>query len=719
MVMKNGKDKTLKIYSWIVVGFVAFALVIIGKMSYTMFVKDDFWMELFLSKQVGSDKDLDSSRGNIYDTNGKLLAGTLPEYMLFVDMRAGGFNDSTFRANIQEISEGLARVLPSKSKEYYRDLLKNALKRKYKKGAKRNVRVYPDFVSYIQRKELMKIPYIAMGTNKSGFHFDEVYSRKRPFGDLAASFIGDLHKEKEGGAKNGLEFAYDSILRGTKGVMFKQKVLNKFTEITKVEAIDGMDVVTTLDVEIQDIVEDALKNKLIELGRTSSYPHFGVAIVMEVKTGDVKAMVNLGCVRDSIYRETEPFALSHLMEPGSTFKAASILVGLDDGYLSMNDEVDTGNGMKMMHRRMMRDHNAGRGYGVIDLQHILMYSSNIGVSELIDQHYHSNPQKYIDGLKRVGIFENWDIPLAAYLPPRYIYPDSKGWNATSLPWMSIGYNSQLAPINTVTFYNAIANNGKLMAPRFVKAIMQDGEVIEEFPPVVAREKIASQHALDTLKFILEKVVSEGLGKKAGNDVFPVAGKTGTALVYDTDLRKYGSDRFVSFAGYFPADNPMYTCIVCINKKAPASGGSMSGDVFGRIAEKLYARQLRPNINEIVDTVNVFSPIILKGNITDASVVLSDLGIAGNYSCFLPDVSNKQSWGVTTSDSNGLSFELADYKGSTVPDVVGMGAKDAVYLMEKAGLKVKISGIGIVKSQSIPAGNKIPKNGVVKLYLGYM
>lgn len=703
--MSDERNKMLNRYSIVVLFFALCALGIVIRICYTMFAKKDFWLEVAECQRSGS-LDIEPLRGNIISSDGKLLSSSLPEYTLYIDFKAGGFNDTLFINHMDEITSDLHDVFPDKSKKHFRDLLNKGLKNR---NARRNAKLYPDRVSFVDLKKLKTKRYFSMDPNISGFHYDAINNRKRPFGSLAERTIGDVSKNVKIGAKYGVELAYDSVLRGRKGVKHREKVKNGFIDIVDKPAVNGADVVTTLDVEMQDIVESVLRKKLKEIGAES-----GVAMLMEVSTGDIKAIANLGRVSDSVYVELRSYALSDLMEPGSTFKTASIMVGLDDGVISMDDVVDTGNGIKNMYGRDMRDHNWRHGgYGPLDLQHIIMYSSNIGVSELIDSHYHDNPQKFVDGLKRIGILYDWDFPLKEYLPPRVKDPNSDSWDKTALAWLSIGYNSQLPVLNTLAFYNAIANNGKLVRPRIVKSIEVNGETVREFPVEVVKEQICSPATMEKIHFLLEKVVSEGLGKKAGNEKFHVSGKTGTAMVAENG--RYGNKSFISFAGYFPSEKPMYTCVVAITKRGYASGGLMSGDVFGRVAEQIYAKYVRSDIGSLVDSTAVFTPQVLKGNLSLAAQVLETLGHSGQMVGWKAGDGHTQ-WGSALLDGEQLDFSPMSLNEGYVPNVVGMGAMDAVYLLEGAGLNVTLSGTGKVVSQSQAAGSVARPGTTVHLHL---
>lgn len=351
----------------------------------------------------------------------------------------------------------------------------------------------------------------------------------------------------------------------------------------------------------------------------------------------------------------------------------------------------------------MKDHNWHRGgYGAIDVTKVLMVSSNIGVSRLIDENYHHQPEKYVEGLYKLGIATplNLDIPGAAKQP--YIRkPTKENWYKTALPWMSIGYETQVPPMNTLAFYNAIANNGVMVKPKFVKSIVKDGQVIEEIPTEVLNPAIASRKTIEQIQTILEKVVSEGLGKKAGSKQFHVSGKTGTAQVskgsggYKTGQMQY----LVSFCGYFPSEDPKYSCIVAIQKPGlPASGGLMAGSVFSEIAERVYAKHLAQDLKEAKDSTAVLTPDVKRGDMVAARYILEEIEATA------PGMED-----ITSSTQK-------DINRSKVPNVIGMGAKDAVYLLESLGLRAHVSGIGKVRSQDIPAGNNLPKGKTIHLKL---
>ena len=674
-------------YSFIILVMVLVGLAIVFKAGIIMFAERQYWKDV-ADRFVKENVTVRPNRGNIISSDGQLMASSLPEYKIYMDFKAGGeLKDSLLMLYLDSICDGLHQIFPDKSKAEF----KAHIKKGRAKGS-RHYLLYPKRISYIQYKEALRLPVFDMGKYRGGFHEEAFNQRKKPFGSLAMRTLGDMYSDVTLGAKNGLELQYDSILKGREGITHRQKVMNKYLNIVDIPPVDGCDIITTIDVGMQDIAEKALIDQLKEINAS-----VGVAILMEVKTGEVKAIVNMTKGSDGVYREVKNNAVSDMMEPGSTFKTASIMVALEDGYITPDQLVDTKNGVYMMHGSPMKDHNWHRGgYGVIDITKVLMVSSNIGVSRVIDENYHNQPEKYVEGLYKLGIATplNLDIPGAAK-KPNIRKPTKQNWSKTALAWMSIGYETQVPPMNTLAFYNAIANNGVMVKPKFVKSIVKDGQVIEEIPTEVLNPAIASPKTIEQIQTILEKVVSEGLGKRAGSKQFKVSGKTGTAQVsqgkggYKTE-RKY----LVSFCGYFPSDAPKYSCIVAIQKPGlPASGGQMAGSVFSEIAERVFAKHLAQDLKEAKDSTAILTPDVKKGNLADANYILDKI------------------------EAKPVSLgEEKKQDPKRVPNVVGMGAKDAVYLLESAGLKVQLSGIGKVKSQSIPAGNTLQKGKTIQLRL---
>lgn len=715
---KFNNNKIIPRYSVIAIVMSLIALAVLGKTIYTMTAKRSYWMEVASLQKKDSVK-VKPTRGNILSCDGQLMASSLPEFKVYMDFNAlkEAGNDTAFVDSIAYISKGLNNIFPEKSASEFKKHLMEGFHKMSKHWP-----IWDERIDYNTFKEIQSLPIFHLSKFKSGFHWDEFNARRRPFGSLAQRTVGDMFGAKDT-ARCGLELSYDSILRGTDGIIHRRKVRNKFLNITDTPPIDGADIVTTIDVSMQDLAERALIDELKEVNG-----NVGVAIVMEVATGDVKAIVNMDKCEDGEYREVKNHAVSDLLEPGSVFKTASIMTILDDGLVDTTYTVETGGGVWNMYGRDMKDHNWRRGgYGTLTLPWTLKYSSNVGVSRIIDLHYHKNPEKFIEGIYRLGLATDFHIPIAGYSPAKIRIPhkNSHGqydnWNATALPWMSIGYETQVPPISTLTFYNAIANGGKMMKPRFVKQIIKNGEVVYNNPPQVIKEHIAKESTIKEITRILTEVVSEGLGKKAGSDKFLVAGKTGTAQMSKGALgyKAGGTNYLLSFAGFFPADKPRYSCIVCIQKTGlPASGGGMSGVVFHHIAEGIMAQDLKLNVQDARDKESILIPSAKTGNLLATDYVLNMLGFnvingwGGAYPFGNPI------WGTINQDGNKLIFkEEKINRVNLVPDVKGMGARDAVYLLEKHGIKTIVVGRGRVIEQSIAPNDKVQKGMKCTLRLG--
>lgn len=741
---KFNRDKIIPRYTAIAIVITVLGIAVVIKALYIMTAKRSYWEEVAQRLRL-ENAEVKQKRGNILSCDGQLMAGTLPEYELVLDFQPGKQRDGKkdtakinelnrlWDENIDSICNGLHKIFPARSAAEFKAHISKGRQKKLKDGSvgARYLKLWPRRVNYNTYLEVKKLPILCMNTNKGGFRGDQFISRRRPFGSLARRTIGDIGsetvKDKDGkiykvdSARYGLELAYDSILRGKPGIKNRRKVLNKYLDIIVKEPENGADIVTTIDVGMQDLAERAVIDELKKING-----QMGVAILMEVATGDVKAIVNMSKDADGVYREQLNHAISYICEPGSVFKVASFLVALDDGVVDTSYVIHTGSGVMPMYGRQMKDHNWRRGgYQDINVARTLEVSSNIGVSHVIDKFYHSNPEKYVGGLYRVGINENLKLPLAGYHPPKIRMPqkDKRGkytdsWYKTTLAWMSIGYETQIAPINTIAFYNAIANDGKMMRPRFVKKVVKDGVTIKEFEPEVIKEQIAKPQTIKTMQTILEHVVSQGLGSKAGSKLFKVAGKTGTAQVsqgkagYTSGTVQY----WLSFAGYFPSDNPRYSCIVCLKKSGlPASGGGMSGVVFHNIAEGVMAKDVKMDVTSARDTTSVLVPDVKNGNVAAASYILNQLDVDSNKE-WTEDFITNPVWGSAENTGKGVKFEVADTENHITPDVRGMGASDAVFLLESRGMKVQLSGRGKVRKQSCQPGKPVKEGQLCKLTL---
>mgnify|MGYP000845804935 FL=1 len=710
--------KIMPRYSALAIMMTLIALAVVGKTIYIMTAKRDYWTKV--ANRVKRDSvDIKPMRGNILSSNGELMASSLPEFKVYMDFKTlhESKTDTLWDEKIDSICQGLATIFPEKPARAFRAELEEGRKKQ-----SRHWPIWKKRIDYNTFTDVKALPLFNLSKYSSGFHYEEFNARQRPYGSLAGRTVGAMYGAKDT-ARFGLELSYDSILRGKNGIVHRRKVLNKFLDIMDTPPVDGADIVTTIDVGMQDLAERAVIDELKKING-----NVGVALVMEVATGDIKAIVNMEKCFDGEYREVKNHAVSDLLEPGSVFKVASIMVALDDGIVDTTARVETAGGVWPMYGRHMKDHNWRRGgYGLLTLPQTLLYSSNIGVSRIIDDNYKDYPEKFVRGIYRTGLADNLNIPLVGSSPAVIRLPKKNkrdqwlNWSKTALPWMSIGYETQIPPISMLTFYNAIANNGKMMQPRFVKKVVKNGEVLIEFPPKVLRSQICKPKTLGEIQTILEHVVSQGLGKKAGSPSFKVAGKTGTAQISQgSGGYKVGRTNYLlSFAGYFPADKPRYSCIVCIQKSGlPASGGGMSGVVFHHISEGIMAQDLKLDVKDAKDSTSILLPDVKNGNVLAANYVLSHLGINANQDWSGSYTKGNPIWGSAEIQNNTV-VKLRKVKvhgHKFIPNVEGMGARDAVYILESRGVKVKLDGRGKVTSQSLEPGHSIKKGDVCHLTL---
>ncbi len=678
--MSYDSKRTIPRYMFIVIPMTLFGLAIIGKAVYEMTMQQSYW-ETVRSRMATQQRAIPAVRGNIYSTDGQLMVGSMPIYTLRMDFvvkdpnnpkaeaKMQALRDSLFNLKCDSLCEGLAQLFSNRNATEWKQYLFDG-----KRRGRRNLLI-ARAVSYIKYKQALELPFVKEGRLVSGFYAEEIPQRQKPYGPMATRTLGSL-KSTSDSAMNGLEFAFDSILRGQNGLRHREKLRRTWMDKVDVEPVDGLDLITTIDVGMQDAAERILRRKLIEINA-----EVGVVVLMEVKTGDVKAIVSLTRLAPGQYAEVKNNAITDLWEPGSTFKTASMMVALEDGVITRNDQVDVGNGVYMMHGRPMKDHNWRKGgYGrAISVDECLMFSSNVGVSRIIDEHYHAHPEKYVDGLYREGVGVPFDLPFPGAGKPNVRRPktDGSNWSKTALPWMSIGYETQIPPIYTVAFYNAIANNGRMVQPRFVREIQRDGKTLKEFPVVTVKERICKPSTLRDIHEILERVVNDpkGLGKKAGCKQFKVCGKTGTAQVADEHGSYHGGTAryMVSFAGFYPSEDPQYSCIVCIKKSGlPASGGGQAGPVFSELAQYVMAKGIYRPTHQAADSTSVFTAPV--------------------------------------------PVAVPDTLDGRIPDLTGLHARDAVRLLETLGLKVHLNGQGKVRNQSLAPGTKPQKDQIITLEL---
>lgn len=705
-------SRVLLRYSFVILLLTLVVIGIIFRTIQTAFVDNKEWQKI-AEQQKRPDRLVYPSRGNIYSADGRLMATSVPRYYTYIDFKAEGFKVDTFlyskQNGVDSLAFYLAKHLGGKTASAYKAYLLKGLSSKH-----RQYEVYGPKVSYSQLKEMKSYPFLRLGRNKSGFYAHEMVERQRPFGSLASRTIGDIFGEIDSTGvtkgRNGLEMQYDSLLRGVPGLNAVRRVNGAWTNIVEVEPIEGMDVRSTIDIEIQDVTEKSLIDMLVSTDAES-----GTAIVMEVKTGEIKAITNMGRIRTGVYGETKNHAVADMLEPGSTFKVASIMVALEDGKCQPSDLVDTGNGIYPYAGQKIRDHNWYRGgYGVITVEEAIWFSSNIGVARKIIDGYANQPEKFVEGIHRLGLTEDLkiEIPGAGHSIIRMPDKTKSNWSATALPWMSFGYETQIPPIYTLTFFNAIANNGTMIRPVFTKEILKNGKTVQSFSTEVVKSSICSNRTLRIMQGMLEGVVEKGTGKPVFSKSVKIAGKTGTAQIAEGG-RYQGSGHQVSFAGYFPADNPEFSCMVLIRRPRIGypSGGTMSGGVVKSIAEKISANRMRYDIREVMaDSLAIPVPSPKAGDMQALRQVLRKLDIKTQADEI------ESPWVLAKAEQNRVELNNINTSKGLVPRVIGMGAKDAVYLLESAGLKVELVGLGEVVKQSIQHGAQAVKGQTITITL---
>jgi cell division protein FtsI (penicillin-binding protein 3) len=693
---------------------VAFSIVILGRVFYIQQVQGNYWKSQARQQQQKF-IEIDADRGTIYSEDGNMLSTSIPYFDIYVDFGAEGLRDKNgqrFKENLDSLALSLAGYFRDKSTSEYRRELQNQYNNKNRYYLlKRNI-------TFQQYKALRRFPLVRQGKNRSGFIAEVKNKRLNPYGLLANRTIG-LSREfmdSDGKMKNsnvGLENTYDSVLKGESGKKLVRYIAGGVyapVEGYEIEPEQGKDIVTTIDVNIQDITENALL-RMMEENECAN----GTAIVMEVKTGKIKAMANLGRRDDGTYWEDLNYAI-RASEPGSTFKLASMLALLEDKYATLGNHVNLDKGVWQVARRTVYDSERHNKTDVT-LKQAFQYSSNVGMAKMIWSNYSRDPMKYINHLKRLRFNVSSGIDLVGETSPIVKSPKSKTWSATSLPWMSFGYEVLVSPLQTLMLYNAVANNGSMMKPYLVNEVSKDGIPIKKFESHVVEQSICSEATLRQLQECLNAVCNEegGTGYLLfKNSPYKIAGKTGTALVAN-GKRGYSDHIYQSsFAGYFPLNNPKYSIIVVIKNKAFAKkyyGASVAGPVFKEISDKLYAtlsdsaRQSEP-VKIIADS----SYYLYAGAGSDMKKVLADLSVT--YS----DSSGKSEYNTISEMNYEPVMKAKDVTGNKMPDLKGLGLKDVLFLLENRNVKVLAKGRGKVYTQSVNAGVALEKGQTVVVEL---
>lgn len=637
-----------------------FALAISYKLIDIQFFKGESYRQKAADGTV-REFEIQANRGNVYTADGSLLATSVSRFDIFMDPVTVSSED--LEAGLKGLSESLSKMIGTQSPSYY--------ERRIRKARKENTRYLPVVknLSYTEYQKIRKFPIFKLGTYRGGLITEQRTVREHPIGKMAERYIG--YDDYRG--RVGIEGNFHDFLKGKNGKRLKQKIAKgqwkPLNDNNEVEPIDGKDIYTTIDLNIQDVAHHALLEQLEKY----SADH-GSVVVMETNTGEVKAISNLGRNKEGKYYERLNYAVGESHEPGSTFKLMSMIVALEDKVVDTADVIDTEDGTFKVYDRTVRDSRRG-GYGKISTARVFEVSSNVGIVKVIEENYRNNPKKFIEGLEKMGVHQKLNVPIKGEGVPKLRDPANKNeWFGTTLAWMTHGYGVQITPLQTLAVYNAIANNGEMVKPRFIKEVRAQDKVIAQFDKEILNTKICSQPTIDKLKVMMENVVKRGTAANIYDKNYSMAGKTGTC---QTDYWIKGGTQYISsFVGYFPATKPKYSCIVVIhkpNKKIGYYGNVVAAPVFKKIAQKVYTD------TPLLDEVNQ------------------------SYLAFAEVENSYKKYKIPTAK-----------KEITMPNVRNMSGMDAVALLENLGLRVESDGTGLVKSQSIKSGKKIKKGKIIKL-----
>lgn len=697
--MKIRSKILVRIYLFYAITVVGAGLILYKAYSIQTY-KDGFWVEKAKENNVRESK-IAGERGNIFTFDGNLLATSTPYFDLYVDLGSEAMTHEVFRNNIDSLAFYMAQKFKRKSKDQYRKDLE--------KGRQNKSRYYPiqNRVDYASLKEIQQWPLFREGKYKGGLIIEPRPSRKNPYSSLAKRTIGEF---RENAPLVGVEAAYNNFLAGKEGSILEQRVTgNTWMPIrgeTSVQPEDGNDIITTIDINIQDVTHTALLSAL-----DSSDAEFGCAIVMDVKTGAIRSISNLGKVKrgSKNYEEINNYAVTYSSEPGSTFKLVSYLMLLDQKGLKISDTIGVNQGRWRFYSRTMIDEHMHDK--TLTIQEAFARSSNIAIARLIDKNYQNNKNSFYKNLEKYGLTTVSGIDLKGENNP-YV-PKPASWSKLSLPWKATGYEQKFTPLQILTFYNTVANRGYKAKPYLVETVVRNGKIIEEFKPQISKSPIASPTAIEEATKLLQAVIEHprGTGRSIQSEHFELAGKTGTSKIPYDNKPGYSNENQATFAGFFPVDNPKYSCIVMIYKPKglKRTGGSIAAPVFKEIAEKILAREMQIAPNYENDNTQVQYLAKISGENKEVKSILEKHGhtvnVADNIHYLSAEVRN-----------SGIKLLPTKSTGLEIPNLVGMNLDDAIYILENLGLKVLHQGVGKVTQQSIAPGSKIQAGIPISLTL---
>lgn len=684
----------------VMLAFAVFVRIII-----LQFVQSDKWAAM-AEKIVYRKEVAEANRGDILSDDGRILASSIPYYTVYMDTRSSGMADTTWSKGINGLSRGLSKYVGLNSPAGWKAALTKARQRGDRYFLIRK------HVSYETLKNLKELPIFRHGKFRGGFLYQPENRRIMPNGLLAQRTIGYITEDSTVNIV-GLEGSFNDDLSGKNGFTVQQRLTGgawiDVDNIDNIRTKDGYDIITTIDLDLQDVAENALYKQLSKHGADH-----GCVVVMEVSTGDIKAIANLEKASDGSYHETYNYAVGESTEPGSTFKLMSLMAALEDGVVDLDDVVNTGDGTVKYYDKVIRDHD-DESLGTITVQQVFEKSSNVGTAKIIYEHYKNNPRKFVDRLYAMKINKTLDLQIKGEGKPIIRYPGDKLWSGISLAMMSHGYEVHMTPLQILTFYNAVANDGKMMRPRFVTEIRNGSRTIRTFDPEVITNAICSRSTIRKAHIMLEGVVEKGTAMNLKNSNYKIAGKTGTAQIANEKYGYRSGARIsyqASFAGYFPADDPLYSCIVVVNAPSNAIyyGNIVAGPVFKEISDKVYATNFFRDLTALNSTGKLIkAPEAGNGYYKDINGALKKLNIKARRR-------TTGDWARTRESGDTLRVVDLKITEGQMPNVIGMGLRDAVYLIENSGMRVRYSGRGKVVSQSLQPGSRVVKGGTVYIEL---
>jgi len=672
-----------------------FGVAVVVKISHIQFIEGEEWTKI--SEQITFDyKKIKATRGNIYSDNGSLLATDLPFYKVALDPRLA--KEKIFKSGIDSLSILLARYFRDKSSTDYKRMIQDA-----RSANRQYIVLNRKQINYQTKKVMSSWPIFREGRYGGGVIFEKIDVRYRPFSNLSRRTVGFINENGKGA---GLEYSFNEELGGQDGEALFQKIAGStwkpVYDAANIKSKDGLDIQTTIDINLQDVAETSLHRAMAQHDADA-----GTVVVMEVKTGHIKAISNLTREGNN-YNEIFNHAVGGLFEPGSTFKLVTMMALLEDTNIKLTDSIATGKGEQIFYKNKVKDVHEG-GYGTITVRQAFELSSNVAMAKLLDQNFGLKPSKFLKYVDDLKLSKPLGLQITGEGYPKIFRPGVKGWSGITLPWMAYGYGLEVTPLHTLALYNAVANNGKMIKPIFVTAISKADKTKKEFETESLNSKICSSGTLNKLRMLLEGVVDNGTATNLKNAHYRIAGKTGTAQILENG--RYTKKYITSFVGYFPAHDPKYTAIVLIKnpKGWQQYGNNVAGPVFKEIADNIYSRDI--NLHMAMEKKKVLEagvfPVIQAGKQDELTMLCNELGVSTHSK-------TEEDWIRAVRNGNSVLWNNNTPAKDQVPNVKGMTFRDAIYLLEKAGLRVEYHGKGRVVGQSLSPGTRISKGG--KIYI---